>query len=41
LAALDYVTFSDLYDQVWGNTIPENFRVVAKKLLEPVDSDSQ
>jgi hypothetical protein len=41
LAALDYVTFSDLYDQVWGNTIPENFRVVAKKLLESGDADSQ
>lgn len=34
LAALDYVTFADLYDQVWGSTIPENFRVAAKTLLE-------
>jgi hypothetical protein len=34
LAALDYMTFADLYDQVWGETIPKNFRVAAKTLLE-------
>jgi hypothetical protein len=34
LAALDYVTFADLYDKVWGASIPESFRVAAKSLLD-------
>ena len=40
LAALDYVTFADLYDQVWGVAIPENFRVAAKSLLEQAQEAS-
>lgn len=34
LAAMDYTIFPDAYDEVWGDSLPSQFRVAACSLLE-------
>ena len=34
LAAMDYMVFPDVYDDIWGDLIPKGFRKYASELLE-------